>query len=63
MANEIYRSSWWGIGVYNAISWGITYLIDSLSNAYIVYKDRVIADGGTFENSMCLMEETRKFNI
>ena len=63
MANKIYRSSWWGIGVYNAISWGITYLIDSLSNAYIVYKDRVIADGGTFENSMCLMEETRKFNI
>jgi len=63
MTNEIYRSSWWGIGVYNAISWGVTYLIDSLSNAYIVYKDRVIADGGTFENSMCLMEETRKFNI
>ncbi len=62
MENEIYRSSWWGYGVYNAISWGISYLLDSLSNTYIVYKDRVIADGGVFENSMCLMEETRKFN-
>lgn len=62
MANEIYRVSWWGKGVYNAISWGISYLLDSLSNTYYSYKDRVIADGGTFENSMCLMEETRKYN-
>lgn len=62
MANEIYRNSWWGEGVYNSISWGVSYLLDSLSNSYIVYKDRVIADGGTFENSMCLMKETRKFN-
>ena len=62
MANESYRVSWWGLGVYNAISWGLTYLLNSLSNSYYVYKDRVIADGGTFENSMCLMKETRKFN-
>jgi len=63
MANEVYRDSYWGMGVYNSISWGITYLIDSLSNTYIIYKDRIAADGGTFENSMCLMEQTRKFNI
>ena len=62
MANESYRVSWWGLGVYNAISWGLTYLLNSLSNSYYVYKDRVISDGGTFENSMCLMKETRKFN-
>jgi hypothetical protein len=37
-------------------------LLDSLSNTYFSYKDRVIADGGTFENSMCLMKETRKYN-
>jgi hypothetical protein len=62
MANEIYKVSYWGYGVYNFISWGISYLFNSLSKSYYDYKDRVEADSGTFENSMCLMRETRKFN-
>jgi hypothetical protein len=62
MVNEIYKVSWWGQGVYNAIYWGISYLYHYISNTYYSYKDRVIADGGTFENSMCLMEQTRKYN-
>jgi len=31
MANNIYQSSWWGVGIYNSIGWGIDYL-DYASN-------------------------------
>lgn len=62
MSNEVYRVSWWGQGVYNALYWGVSYLLDTLSNTYYSYKNRVDTDSGVFESSICLIRETRKFN-
>lgn len=62
MANEIYKVSYWGVGVYNFISWGIVYLLNTVSKTYSDYESRVASDNGTFENNICLMKETRKYN-
>ena len=52
MANEIYRSSWWGYS--SATGFGSIYNkynIDDLADGYSL---RVIADGGTVEALSCL---------
>ncbi len=49
MANEIYAQTWWGDAYNTAYS-----LLEhpTLPNTY-QYQDRVLADGGTFEESGC----------
>ena len=57
MANEIYSSSWWGIGPCNKVGWGIVYkqYADCLVPVIIAdFTARVIADGGTVESPACL---------
>jgi len=57
MANEIYSSSWWGIGPCNEVGWGIVYkqYADCLVPVIIAdFTARVIADGGTVESPACL---------
>ena len=59
MANEIYSSSWWGIGPCNDVGWGIIYKqyagcgnnVQPIIDAFVA---RVIADGGTVESQACL---------
>lgn len=48
---KIYDSTWWGSGVINNISWGIVYYNNKVRKDFV---DRVSADGGTIENSMCI---------
>ena len=58
MANEIYSSSWWGVGPCNDVGWGIVY--KQYANCGVVpgiiadFTARVIADGGTVESEACL---------
>ena len=57
MANEIYSSSWWGIGACNEVGWGIVYKEYAGCLTSIIIADftaRVIADGGTVESPACL---------
>lgn len=48
---KIYNSTWWGSGVINTISWGIVYYNNKVRKDFV---DRVLADGGKIENSMCI---------
>ena len=58
MANEIYSSSWWGIGPCNEVGWGIVYKqYAGCGPVPVIIADftaRVIADGGTVESPACL---------
>ena len=48
---KIYDYTWWGSGVINDIFWGIVYYNNKVRKDFV---DRVSADGGTIENSMCI---------
>lgn len=48
---KIYNSTWWGIGVISSIFWGIVYYNNKVRKDFV---DRVIANGGVIENSMCI---------
>ena len=56
MANEIYNSSWWGVGACNGIGWGIVYKpyagCETLFESR--YISRVAASGGTTEATSCI---------
>ena len=56
MANEIYNSSWWGVGACNDIGWGIVYKpyagCETLFESR--YISRVAAAGGTTEATSCI---------
>ena len=58
MANEIYSSSWWGIGPCNEVGWGIVYKqyanCGPVPGIIADFTARVIADGGTVESPACL---------
>ena len=58
MANEIYSSSWWGIGACNEVGWGIVYKqyagCGPVPGIIADFTARVIADGGTVESPACL---------
>ena len=48
---KIYNTTYWGIGVINDIFWGIVCYNNKVRKDFV---DRVIADGGVVENSMCI---------
>ena len=48
---KIYNSTYWGIGVINDIFRGIVYYNNKVRKDFV---ERVIADGGVIENSMCI---------
>lgn len=48
---KIYNTTYWGIGVINDIFCGIVYYNNKVRKDFV---DRVIADGGVIENSMCI---------
>ena len=50
MANEIYKTTWWGNPTNDG--WGNIYYdyIDTIGSRFV---DRVIADGGTVESTYC----------
>jgi len=48
---KIYNTTYWGIGVINSIFWGIVYYNNKVRKDFV---DRVVADGGVIENSMCI---------
>jgi len=48
---KIYNTTYWGIGVINDIFWGIVYYNNKVRKDFV---DRVEADGGVIENSMCI---------
>lgn len=47
----IYNKTYWGIGVINNIFWGIVYYNNKVRKDFV---NRVEADGGVIENSMCI---------
>jgi len=48
---KIYNTTYWGIGVINNIFWGIVYYNNKVRKDFV---NRVVADGGIIENSMCI---------
>ena len=62
MANEIYKSSWWGSPVNNG--WGGIYydLAQTLSLLELRYIERVEADGGVVESTECLKSTWSEYN-
>lgn len=60
MANEIYKSSWWGSPVDGG--WGGIYYDYGYNAITVSYNTRVLADGGTVEALDCVNEITSTFN-
>lgn len=53
---KIYESSWWGTAHINNIGFGSIYA--NLADTFILnFKNRVLADGGTFEAENCVRIE------
>jgi len=62
MANEIYKSSWWGSPVDGG--WGGIYydLAQTLGLLELRYIERVEADGGVVESTECLKSTWSEYN-
>jgi len=52
MANEIYKTTWWGYSDINGF--GSIYATYGENPILTAYKERIDLDGGTFEGSTCL---------